>query len=386
MSHLTARYGLIHGSYWMAYATVSGFVSLYLLDLGFSSGEIGILIAVAGLLSAVLQPLVASYADRPNSLSLKNINLLLAAAAGLCCSALLLVRENRVLTLILYGLALALLQLSTPLINSLAVTSIRCGYSVNLGIAKSLGSITYALASFFLGRICARFGGIMVPIAAAFFYGLFFLSLCQYPRQRIQQSPKKPQAASSGFFQKYPGFTGFLTGCALILISHVFMNSFILQIVESKGGGSSEMGTATAICALVEVPTMLLFTRMLKKKPSSFWMRFTGFFFILKSLGSLLCTTVLGFYFFQATQFLTWAIIAVASIYYINALMEPQDTVKGQAYYTMAYSLSFVVGGILGGQLIDRLGVNAMLLVGTISAALGTLVVCRFTVKVTDKI
>ena len=31
--HLTARYGLIHGSYWMVFAAVSGYVSLYLLEL-----------------------------------------------------------------------------------------------------------------------------------------------------------------------------------------------------------------------------------------------------------------------------------------------------------------------------------------------------------------
>ena len=55
MSHLTARYGLIHGAYWMAYAAVSGYASLYLLDLGFSNGTIGILIALAGILSALLQ-------------------------------------------------------------------------------------------------------------------------------------------------------------------------------------------------------------------------------------------------------------------------------------------------------------------------------------------
>ncbi len=386
MSHLTARYGLIHGSYWMAYAAVSGYVSLYLLDLGFSSGEIGILIALAGLLSAVLQPLVAGYADNPNSMSLKTINLLLAASAGLCAGGLLLVRGSRILTLVLYGLTLALLQLSTPLVNSLAVTSIRCGHSVNLGIAKSLGSASYAFACFLLGRLCARVGGILVPIAAALCYGLFFLCLCQYPKQRIPQAAEKPQTASSGFFRKYPGFAGFLAGCVLILISHVFINSFTLQIIEAKGGGSSEMGTATAISAMVEIPTMLLFARMLKKKPSSFWMRFTGFFFTLKSLGSLLCTGIPGFYFFQATQFLTWAVIAVASVYYINAIMEPQDAVKGQACYTMSYTLASVVGGILGGQLIDALGVDAMLLVGTISAALGTLVVCRFTRTVTDKV
>ena len=81
---LTARYGLIHGTYWMAYAAISGYVSLYLLELGFSSGAIGALIAAAGLASALLQPTVAGLADRERGPSLKAINLVVAALTAAC--------------------------------------------------------------------------------------------------------------------------------------------------------------------------------------------------------------------------------------------------------------------------------------------------------------
>ena len=386
MSHLTARFGFIQGAFWMAYSAVSGYVSLYLLDLGFSNSQIGILMAVSGLLAALLQPLAAGLADRPQGPSLKSLNLLLAAAAMVCSGALLPVRGSRVLTLALYALTIALLQVSTPLVNSLGVVSINCGCKLNFGASKSVSSVSYAVTSFLLGRICARLGGIAVPVAIVLCYGIFILSICLYPRQRSPQAAGAAQKSSSGFLRKYPGFAGFLAGCVLILISHIFINNFTLQIISTKGGGSAEMGTATAIAALSEIPTMLLFSRMLKKKSSAFWMRFTGFFFTLKSLGSLLCTSVPGFYFFQATQVLTWALIAVASVYYINAVMDPQDAVKGQAYYNMAFTLANVIGGILGGRIIDSLGVPAMLALGTVSAALGTVVVCLFTQKVTDKV
>lgn len=385
MSHLTARYGLIHGSYWMAYAAVSGYVSLYLLDLGFSSGEIGILVALAGLLSALCQPLAASYADKPDSLSLKTINLIIAAAAGLCGGALLLVRSSRALTLALYGLTLALLQLSTPLVNSLGVTSINCGCKLNYGVSKSASSVTFALTSFLLGRITARAGGIVVPMAIVLCYLLFVGALCMYPKQRAA-APRNAPKSTGNFFRKYPRFTGVMLGCVLIYISHFLLNNFTLQVIRTKGGGSGEMGTAIAIAALSEIPTMLLFSKMLRWKSSAFWMRLTGFFFTFKSLGSLLCTTVTGFYLFQLTQVLAWALIAVASVYYINAVMAPEDTVKGQAYFTMTYTLSSVLGGPLGGRLIDTLGVNAMLLFGTVSAAIGTVIVCCFVQRVTDKV
>lgn len=385
--YLTARYGLIHGTYWMVFAAVSGYVSLYLLELGFSSGDVGVLIALAGLLSAVCQPLAAAYADRPDSLSLRTINLMVAGAAAVCGGALIFVRSSRVLTLLFYGLTLALLQLSNPLVNALGVTSINCGCRLNYGVSKSVSSVTFAAASFLLGRLTASLGGRVVPWAIVLFYGLFLLSLALYPCQRSPLPEGSGKAASLlTVFRKYPRFMAMLGGCVLLFISHILLNNFTLQIIRTKGGGSSEMGVAMAIAALSELPTMLLFSFLLKRKGSWFWMRLTGFFFILKALGSCLCTGVGSFYAVQLIQMLAWAVIAVASVYYINAVMEPEDAVKGQALYTMAYTLGSVLGALLGGWIIDALGVDAMLLFGTGSAIAGTAIVWRFTQKAKDRV
>ena len=67
-----------------------------------------------------------------------------------------------------------------------------------------------------------------------------------------------------------------------------------------------------------------------------------------------------------------------ASVYYVNALMEPEDAIKGQAYFTMAYTLGSVLGSFLGGTLIDLAGVHAMLLFSTVSAFIGALIVLIF--------
>ena len=98
--HLTARYGLIHGAYWASYAAIAAYVNLYLLEMGFSSGAIGVLIALAGLLSALLQPLAASYADRETSPNLKAINLAIAALWMLSALGLLVFHKNKVASLL----------------------------------------------------------------------------------------------------------------------------------------------------------------------------------------------------------------------------------------------------------------------------------------------
>ena len=84
------------------------------------------------------------------------------------------------------------------------------------------------------------------------------------------------------------------------------------------------------------------------------------------------------FRYFTAYRFFRWGLMTAASVYYVNALMEPEDAIKGQAYFTMAYTLGSVLGSFLGGTLIDLAGVHAMLLFSTVSAFIGALIVLIF--------
>lgn len=58
--HLSVRYGTIQGCYWMGYAALMGYASVYLLEKGFTNTQIGLLTAVGCIVSAVLQPALAS--------------------------------------------------------------------------------------------------------------------------------------------------------------------------------------------------------------------------------------------------------------------------------------------------------------------------------------
>lgn len=70
--HLSVRYGTIQGCYWMGYAALMGYASVYLLEKGFTNTQIGLLTAVGCIVSAVLQPALASYADRPEAVRTNN--------------------------------------------------------------------------------------------------------------------------------------------------------------------------------------------------------------------------------------------------------------------------------------------------------------------------
>ena len=115
--NLTPLYAFIQGLYWMNFAAIMGYSGFYLLGSGFSNTEIGIIIAIAGILSAVLQPVLASYADRPESPSLKKF-LQLLLVLQLILGISLLFCKSILLTGVVYGCGVTLLQLLTPFINS----------------------------------------------------------------------------------------------------------------------------------------------------------------------------------------------------------------------------------------------------------------------------
>ena len=374
---LTVRYAFIQFAFWMNFASIVGFASIYLLNAGFSNTQIGIMSAAAGIFSALLQPVIASYADKASSPSLKKITLFVSAIP-LAFSVLLNISgRSRIFTGLFYGGCIAFLQVLTPMIKSLGMESLNQGRKLNFGISRGMGSLAYAVAAYFLGILVDKKGPATVPPVILLGFGLLIVFVLIFPFQKVPHKVTDSSAkdtAPSGiltFFIKYKRFTVVLIGCVLLYISHVFINNFTFQIIEPKGGTSSSMGVAMALGSVLELPTMFLFGYMLKKARCDFWFRISGIFFTLKILFSLLVTNMTAFYAVQLFQVGGWALIAVSSVYYVNSIMEPEDAIKGQAYITMTYTLGSVLGALLGGTLLDHVGVDAMLIYGTIAAFIG---------------
>lgn len=375
----TVGYSAIQSFFWMCYASIMGFVSMYLLQAGFDNSQVGVLIAAAGLLSALLQPVVAAYADRPGSLSLGRLITLSASAALACAVGLVLSRGSMAVTGLLYTGCMVLLQMTTPLVNALGIAAVNGGENLNFGIARGMGSLCYAATAYLIGLLADRFGPVTVPVSMGIGFALMLVSVGGFGSVGVQaEEREKKTAARGGFLGRYPRYAAVLVGLVLIFVSHVVLNSFTFQIVEAKGGTSREMGVAMAFAALIEIPVMFLFGWMLKKAKSHVWFRISGVFFFLKCLGTLVCTNIPGFYAVQLFQIFGWALISVSAVFYINAIMAPEDSVKGQAFYTMSMTLGNVVGAIVAGRILDQMGVQAMLVFGTVSALVGAAIVLAF--------
>jgi len=375
------KYSCLQGSFWMSYCVIYSYAVLYLLSRGYSASQAGVIIAVAGVVSVLLQPTVAGLADRSPRLTLRKLILALAAFIIVCAVILSVPSLFFLWYALFYGIMLATLQIMTPLVNSIGMEWINRGIDVNFGLARGIGSVCYAFASFVTGNLIETFSPSILPILIflCFLFVFFAACLFHFPGKAASAEEKKNtatdldegEAKSTAFFSTYRQFFVLLAGISLLFICHNILNSFLFQIVEYHQGGSREMGIAAAFCASLELPTMIAFTWIVQKVSSNNLLKISGLFFILKALLTFLARGISGVYLAQVAQMFGFALFIPASVYYTNTLMGRGDRARGQAFMTATNTIGSVFGSLLGGFLIDQKGVPAMLLTAVLIAVVG---------------
>ena len=159
----TPRYTLLQGLYWMAYCILVSFSSVYLLDRGFTNTQIGVLVGTSSILSALLQPVAASAAERSKRLALRQWAALLTLIM-LAAAFLLPVLPGKAGQTVCYMLLLVVLQVLTPFTYSLGMECVNRNIPLNYGVARSAGAIAYAGASGACGMLVKSCGAGVLPL------------------------------------------------------------------------------------------------------------------------------------------------------------------------------------------------------------------------------
>jgi len=232
-SRITAKYSFIHGSYWMAFGATYNFVTVYLLAKNYSSSSIGIIMAITNILSAVLQPVVASYADQEKKYTLKSLMLIFLSLSTTFSMLLYFTKSSDSINAFMYFLLLLSMLTVHPLLNGLGMKYIEKGYGINFGFSRSMGSLAYAVMSVVLGSLVDKNGPELLPL---FYFLLFFITTAAtvlflrsfpYPNDKHTDDPKSQSVKQSlsliEFIKMYSGFTLYLVGIIFIFIGHLYL-------------------------------------------------------------------------------------------------------------------------------------------------------------------
>ena len=175
---------------------VAAYAAIFLKFKGFTNTEIGFILSIAAILSIIIQPLIASFADSTDKYTLRQISMFIVGLNVIFSFIILLGKEVKPVIFVFFLLITAIHGTLSPLTNSLAVEYINKGIFINYGLARGLGSLAFAIFSIIVGYIVGKFNPDLLIIFGLIFYileivSIYYFKLKPHHLQYLTRSIKK---------------------------------------------------------------------------------------------------------------------------------------------------------------------------------------------------
>ncbi len=371
----TVVFGVIHFLYWAIFCLMVAFASAFLLDKGLSNSTIGLILGVSYLLSALVQPLVGSFFSDHNIPRSKGIAVIYipVAAAAFVIRFLPL---NAAVVGVLMVFMITVQSMMQPSINALYQSIETEEEPVNFGLARGMGSVSYALSSFIAGRLLAVFDPPILPI-------MYLIAIVLLVVLLMTVRTRDPRAVDGGaagtnmsykdMLITYPHLRLFVPGMICMFLTYSFIDSFLIQILMSMGGNSSDLGTAITCAAILEMPAMVLYAWLCQKKLGLKIYQISMWIWLAKDILTALAASPVQLFLIQMMGCACCAIYVPGMMFYMKRSLPPALLLRGATLAGTATTLGSLIATLAGGWLIDHMGVHNALLTSLIPAVAGTL-------------
>ena len=396
---LNINYAGIQGAYWMCFGVISTFASVLLLDRGYSNADIGMIFAVGNVAAVILQPIMADIADRSKRTSLFGVLQIATFFLILfTLASFILQRKSFALTAV-YIMLLGWVVALQPLLNSLAFKLEESGVHINFGIARSVGSLAYSIICGVLGTVIEAKGIEILPLTNGTLLIFMFvgLSLASYHLKKTKDTMRQGQCEKeelrnrqvdckrqecleepinlTAFVRRNRMFCLMTIGVVGVFFANATLNNFMLQIIMPLGGDSEDMGRIFALLAFLEVPMLCFFDQINRRFSCQTLLKIASVTYVIKISVTWMAGSVEVVMLSQLLQLTSFALFLPAMVKFIDGIMSKGEAVKGQALYTTMSTVSSVLSSLVGGLLLDVSGAKFLLMVATISTAVGAAII-----------
>ena len=387
--YTSVAYFALQGGYWMSVCIANSYAAVFLQHRGYSNSALGMVLAIGNIAGFLLAPNLAALVDRSRRVTVYHCIWALLAAQALILAGFTLIPGKSLMLSLLYCLYMATVVAVNPLNTELCFELAGWSRPVSYSPARGIGSLCYALMSFAMGRLTLRLGADVHPYA-----GLFCL-LCQVvsagiitwarsrvrPENTMHGGGKKEQGLGLlAFIRANARFCVLMFSLSLLFFSYNVADFFMINILRSVGGDTGDLGNISAFKAMLEIPMMLFYTQLTSRFRCSTVLRFAALAFVGKALAMTLAGSVAMLYVANLLQALSFALMIPAMVQYVNLVIDPKDSAKGQAIANGMITLGAIFSSSIGGRLYDTLSVHATLLIGVAIAVCGMLL-CNFSIE-----
>ena len=377
----TFKYLLMQMFYWACFCAIFSFANPYLSSKGVPVSTIGTILAIASILSVIIQPYLAKLIDTYEFFTVRT-SILLSLIVPVFAIILMIISDNPLILYTSYTIALCGFLNVQTFMYPFIFEYMNRGYKVNFGFARGMGSISYAIASYTLGTLSAKYSLNFLPMYFLVLTILVILMILTFePLGKIKKHEEHlPDVSLRDFYNRNKSFFIVLLAIVLIFFTATAFNNFLRNILVSINYSNYEVGICFTLSSLSEFPVMASIPLLHKKFSYYTLFLVSAVGFSLKAI-MLVIGAISGniylIYFSQLFQALGFAIYIPVSLFYITDTFETRDVIKAQAYIGTALTLGSILGNYIGAQICQNISIFALLVISTIISMLGTALIVK---------
>ena len=374
---LNLQHILIQATYCLIGVAVYSYASNFLLSRGYTNTKIGIIISISSLASIIIQPIIATITDNSKKLNVVEVMAISFVAVTLMfIPQLIIKKESIVLTLMFVGVY-CLTDALSPLLNIIGCEIEEFGVKSDYGFARAFGSISFALFNGVIGNIINRFTETSI-VVSGIVSTLLMVAILVWMDTTFKKSTKvidvkkdEETIPLKEFISNHKDMVGVFVAIALVLVSENVLSYYLFQIITPLGGTAVDQGYLALMWAMLEVPGMMMFSRIAKKFSIESLLIFSMLIYGLKAIGMYLANSMLMMYITLSFQWGSFALYQPAIVEYINKNTKDKERARGQALKQTICCVGTILTSSLSGFIIDNYGIKTLLFIGMIIALIG---------------
>ena len=340
------------------------FLNLYYVDVGLTTGEIGILFAVGPLVMIFAQPfwgMLTDYWDSPK------ITLFIMIIGSLA-TALFFPFSYEFEPLLLLNIIYFFFQSSIPPIADATALSLLDDRN-DFGKIRLWGSFGYAVGVMTVGKILDLFGLQLMFILHSLFLLIALLLALRLPIKKGGKKDFSIQKAVSLF--KNPAFITFLLFSFFVHLTVHANNSFYAIYIQNMGATLTIVGLALLIKSILEIPFFAISNKLMSRFSFPFLLSTAAIIYAFRWLILGYSNDLQILVWSQILLSLSYAIQYFVSVAYVDVIAPPRYRATGQTFYwAVSFGLGGLAGNILAGFLLDYIEIDEMYrLAGLLSLA-----------------
>lgn len=357
-------YAVSQAFYYAAQVAIFNFAAIYLGGLGCSDAMTGYILGIGNLLAILLQQGMASFINRTGFNTCRLTAIMFVFMAMLAASLLFLNPTGIWLGAVICAV-ITIQGGMQPFLNSLYLGYTLEGIEINYSRTRVFGSVAYSFCAFATGQLIAKIGSGYVP--AMYMVPAAVVAVCLFlfkaPNAEVKPQKGAIQGRKESALRDHPHFAVFCLAIVFLVFSHIFVDTYMIRIMERVGGTDADVGLALAIAGIIEIPSMFLFDKISGRFGNHRVLAFSCWMWSAKVIFVMLAPTRTLVYAAVLLHFASYALYIPASVKHI-ALTLPQSLfLKGQALLGSAFTGGCLVSTAIGGTLLDTVGVDGAMLV-----------------------